>query len=246
VSGELLQVYVRPLGISALDEPMPVNVSHEPGDVALRLLGDMLDDRNEPLESARQRYREIMHDVSDLPLAPMIDVIMRHVIDPLNEAIQCYVLGMPVACIAQAGLVGEMVALWRFRMLDPKLDGRPLDDDLQRLLMGREFDKLGQEERIRVLRAIDTLDDEMVQAFGQLRSIRRQYLHFMVDPQKDIDKDAREAVQFASMLVVKTLDVNFSDGKVVFPTKVKQFIKDILKTESDGKTTKENLEGNLG
>jgi hypothetical protein len=112
-----LVVYVRPLGISALDEPMPVNVSHEPGDVALRLLGEMLEDRDDPLGVARQRYGEVMEKVCNLPLAPMHDIIMRHVIDPLNEAIQCYVLGMPVACIAQAGLVGEMVALWRFRML---------------------------------------------------------------------------------------------------------------------------------
>jgi hypothetical protein len=211
---------------------MPLNVSQKPGEVALRLLSDMLDDRNDPLEAARRHYKEVMHEVSNLPLAPMHDIIMRHVIGPLNDAILCYVLGMPVACIAQAGLVGEMVALWRFRMLEPKLDGRPLDDDLQRRLMGREFDKLGQEERIRVLKAVDTLDDELMHAFGQLRSIRRQYLHFMIDPQNDINKDAREAVRYASILVVKTLDIRFDEGKVVFPSNILKFIKDILKTET--------------
>jgi len=231
VSGDkVLTVYVRPLGISALDEPMPVNVSHEPGDVALRFLGDMIEDRNDPLAAARQRYREAMQKLSDLPLAPMHDVIMRHVIDPLNEAIQCYVLGMPTACIAQAGLVGEMVALWRFRMLEPRVDDRPFDDELQKLLMGRQFDKLGQEERVRVLRALDTLDEETVQAFGQLRSIRRQYLHFMVDPQRDIDRDARGAIEHACMLVVKTLGITFHEGRVVFPPKVMRYIEDIVKS----------------
>ena len=84
-----------------------------------------------------------------------------------------------------------------------------------------------------MLRAVDTLGDEVVQAFGQLRSLRRQYLHFMVDPQRDVDKDACDAVQHASTLVVKTLNVTFSAGRVVFPPRVKQFIKDILKAESD-------------
>lgn len=237
VNNQLMRMYFRPLGISSLDEPMPVNVSHEPGDVALRLIGDMIENRNDPLEAVRSRYKDIMESVSYLLLAPMHDTITRHIIDPLNEAIQCYTLGMPIACIAQAGLVGEMVALWRFRMLEPKLDGRPLDEELQKLLMGREFDKLGQQERVRVLRALDTIDEELVKAFGQLRSLRRQYLHFMVDPQRDVDKDACDAVGYASTLVVKTLNITIVDGIVKFPSKVMQYIQDILTTEGDGHST---------
>ena len=232
-----IRVYVRPLGISSLDEPMPVNVSHEPGDVALRLLGDMLEDRDDPLAMARSRYQEAMQKVSNLQLAPMHPVIMHHVIAPFNDAIQCYVLGMPIACIAQAGFVGEMVALWRFRMLEPKLDGRPLDDDLQKLLMGRKFDKLVQEQRVRVLKAIDTIDEEMVQAFGELRSLRNQYMHFMVDSQRDVNKDACTAVQYASTLIAKTLNITFHDGKVMFSPRVMRFINEILKAEIDSPAT---------
>jgi hypothetical protein len=226
-----LPVYVRPVGISVLNEPMPANVSREAGDVALRLLGHMIGDRNDPLAAARLRYQEVMQQVSNLPVAPMHDLIMRHVINPLNEAIQCYVLGMPVACIAQAGLVGEMVALWRFRMLEPRLDGRSLDKELQRLIMGREFDRLGQEARVRVLKAVDSLDNEMLHAFGQLRDLRNKYLHYMVDGQRDLSKDARDAIRHASTLVVKTLNVTVSNGKLVFPPRVMRFIEGILKIE---------------
>jgi hypothetical protein len=230
---QVLTVYVRPLGIPALDEPMPVNVSHEPGDVALRLLGDTLDDRDQPLEAARRRYRDILHTTTQLPVAPMHDAIMRHVIRPLNEAIQCYVLGMPTACIAQSGLVGEMVALWRFRMLEPKVDGKQLDDDLQRLLFGRLFDELRHFHRVSILRVVDTLDDAVFQAFERLRQVRNQYLHNMIEPSRDADADAREALQHATTLVVKTLDMTFSDGRVVFPPRVMRYIKDILRIEGD-------------
>ena len=229
----LLPAIFRPLGIAALSDSLPPNVSNEPGDLALLLLGDMVDDRTSPLEAARRRYSEITDESIEPLFVPLHGGIMQHVIRPLKEAKQCYVLGMPVACIAQAGLVGEMVALWRFRMLEPKLDGRPLDDELQKLLIGREFDKLGQEERVRVLRALDTLDESMVQAFGQLRSIRRQYLHFMVDPQRDIDRDAREAIKHACSLVAKTLDATIHEGRIVLPPKVMRFIKEILKDNAN-------------
>lgn len=239
MSENVVLVYVRPLGISALNEPMPVNVSHEPGDVALRLLGDMIEDRNDPLAAARQRYREVMQKVSDLLLAPMHDVIMRHVIDPLNEAIQPYVLGMPTACIAQAGLVGEMVALLRFQMLEPTVDGKQLDHGVQKRFFGRPFDELRQVQRVNILRVIDSLDDATSQAFDNLRKIRNRYLHNMIEPLCDVDADAREAIQLASTLVAKTLDFTISDGRVVFPPRVKQFIKDILKAESDASAAEE-------
>jgi hypothetical protein len=210
---------------------MPVNVSHEPGDVALRVLGDMLDDRDLPLEAVRRRYREILHTTTQLPMAPMHDAIMHHIIRPLNEAIQCYVFGMPTACIAQSGLVGEMVALWRFRMLEPKVDGKRLDDDLQRQLFGRLFDELRQYQRANILKVVDTFDEAVVQAFERLRQIRNRYLHNMIEPSRDADADAREAIQHATTLVAKTLDMTFSDGRIVFPPKVMAYIKDILKIE---------------
>lgn len=232
MSGDaMFRAFIRPLSISMLEDSLPVNVSHAPGDVALTFLGELVGDRNDPLSSLKSRYRAVSKENDEPFMVPMHDLIMHHVVRPLVEAKQCYVLGMPVACIAQAGLVGEMVALWRFRMLSPILDGKPFDDDLQKLLMGREFDKLGQEERVRVLRALDSLDDQTVQAFGQLRSIRRQYLHFMVDPQRDVDHDARHALVHANTLVVKTLGVSYREGRVVLPDRVARFIHDILEIQ---------------
>ena len=225
-----MPVFLRPLAIGALEEELPVNVSHEPGDVALMLLGDLVKNNNDPLDIARCRYKEITDESQEPVIVPMHNVIMNHVIRPLKEAKQCYVLGMPIACIAQAGLVGEMVALWRFRMLEPTIDGRLFDEVLQKLLMGREFDKMGQECRIRVLRALDTFEEQTVHAFTELRSLRRQYLHFMVDPQRDADADARKALQHANALVVKTLALTFNDGRIVLPPKIMRYIRDILNT----------------
>lgn len=232
----LLPCFFRPLSIAALNDPLPENVSHEPGDVALMLLAELVADRADPLGAARRRYNEASNERSEPPFVPSHDTIMRHIIRPLAEAKRCYVLGMPVACIAQAGLVGEMVALWRFRMLEPTINGRSHEEILKEVLGQKDFDRLGQEERVRILKAIEPLDDETVQAFGQLRSLRRQYLHFMIDLQRDVERDARKALEFASTLVVKTLDVKIVDGRIVLPPRVMRYIQDIVKVEGQGKT----------
>ena len=44
---------------------------------------------------------------------------------------------------------------------------------------------------------------QTIQAFGRLRGIRRQYLHFMIDSQRDIDRDVRDALEPLGMLVVR-------------------------------------------
>jgi hypothetical protein len=225
----LVAGYVRPLSIWQLNDELPANVSHAPGDLALSLLGHMFDTNENSLETARERSKRVSSECDEPPIVPGHPKIMRHVIRPLQEAKHCYVLGMPVACIAQAGLVGEMVALWRFRMLQPRVDSRPLDSELQKLLWGREFDKLGQAERVRVLRAIDDMDEETVQAFGKLRSLRRKYLHFMVDSKNDIDADARQSLQYANTLVQKTLNITFADGKVILPPKLAKYVENIIK-----------------
>jgi len=223
-----IPVYLGPLIIPSLnEEPGAANNAQR----AQSLLGDILNDRNDPMGLVNRRYKEVTDPSVEPVVSPDHPVITTHVIRPLREAKCCYVLGMPVACIAQAGLVGEMVALWRFRMLEPKLDGRVLDGELQKLLLEREFDKLGQEERVRILRALEVLDEEMIHAFGKLRALRRQYLHFMIDPAgQDVDADARMAYQLACKLVAKTLDVKYATGALLLPPRVMQFIRDIVNT----------------
>ena len=226
----LLLVMMRPLSISMLESTLPANVSHNPGDVALRLLGDLLQASENPLDAARARYREASDGCDEPVFVPMHSTIMEHVVRPLVEAKQCYILGMPVACIAQAGLVGEMVALWRLRMLAGVVNIEELDEDVRDAFKEGEFDRLGQERRVKVLKKIDSLDDATVQAFGELRSVRRRYLHFMIEKNPNADRDARNALAWANVLVAKTLDLKFDEGRIVLPETVRRFIQEMFQT----------------
>jgi hypothetical protein len=225
-----MPVFLRPLAIPIIDELLAGSPERPAEAVALELLVGFVGDRDDPVEAVRSRYRQVTNEEKEPIVVPQHDSLMRHIVRPLLEAKQCYILRMPVACIAQAGLVGEMVALWRFRMLQPTIDGKAFSEELQKLILGREFDKLGQEERVRVLRGLDDIESDVVSAFGELRALRRKYLHFMVDISVDVDADARRALQYAALLVVRTLGVTFAEGRLVLPERVARYVAEIVRT----------------
>lgn len=231
-----MPVFVRPLAIPIIDDLLAGSRQSSAEGVALELLAGFVGDRGDPIEVVRGRYRQVTDEEKEPIVVPRHESLMRHILRPLLEAKQCYILRMPVACIAQAGLVGEMVALWRFRMLQSTIDGRAFTEELQKLILGREFDKLGQEERVRVLRGLEEIEPDVVTAFGELRALRRKYLHFMVDPSVDVDADARRALQYAALLVVRTLGVTFAEGKLVLPERVARYIAEIVRVDASEAT----------
>jgi hypothetical protein len=227
-----MPVFLRPLAIPIIDDLLTGSRQRSAEAVALELLVGFVGNRADPVEVVRGRYHQVTDEEKEPIVVPQHESLMRHIVRPLLEAKQCYILRMPVACIAQAGLVGEMVALWRFRMLQSTIDGRAFTEELQKLIVGREFDKLGQEERVRVLRGLEEIEPEVVTAFGELRALRRKYLHFMVDTSVDVDADARLALQLAALLVVRTLGVTFAEGKLVLPERVARYVADIVRADA--------------
>jgi hypothetical protein len=228
-----MPVFLRPLAIPIIDDLFAGSPQRPGQAVALELLVGFVGDRINPVEIIRGRYRQVTNEEKEPIVVPQHDSLMRHIVRPLLEAKQCYILRMPVACIAQAGLVGEMVALWRFRMLQSTIDGRAFSEELQKLILGREFAKLGQEERLRVLRGLEEIEPDVVTAFGELRALRRKYLHFMVDTSVDVDADARRALQYAALLVVRTLGVTFVEGKLVLPDRVARYVAEIVRSDAE-------------
>jgi hypothetical protein len=54
----------------------------------------------------------------------------------------------------------------------------------------------------------------------------------MVDASVDVDADARRALQFADLLVVRTLGVTFRDGTIVLPPRVSRYVAEIFRVDT--------------
>ncbi|MGK7346398.1 MAG: hypothetical protein ACNS63_11395 [Candidatus Nitrospinota bacterium M3_3B_026] len=220
----------RPLMMAMLEK---FNEDMDPKDVGISFLQQCIhvSGGDNVKAELHKRYSKCSPAIGLVPFAPDHPTIIDHIINPLLEAMKCYILNLPVACIALSGLVGEMVAIWRFQMLKPTRDDRVLDERLQKLLFGQSFDKLGQERRIEVLFAYGDIDKEIKGKFNELRSIRRKYLHFMESAAiENADKDALKTFKLACLLVNKAFNITKDEnGDVILPPRLHEFLVDILK-----------------
>ncbi|PQO27597.1 hypothetical protein C5Y96_18900 [Blastopirellula marina] len=227
------EVLVKPLMILSLDEIAKRQTDcTQDSELSLELLGDIVKD-SDTLETIRSRYRKASKQLDRLGLVPNHPTIINHVLRPLIEARNCFILKMPVACIAQAGLVGEMVALWRFEMLKTEIGGKPLNKDRQKLLFGRSFDKMGQDQRVKVLEGLDDVDADLASKFTELRGLRRQYLHFLIEDESALETDSLKALKLASELIVVTLGITITDGRIQLPLKIAHYVRSLFRFDSE-------------
>ena len=182
----------------------------------------------DPIKTLQKRYKDFSNNVEETLLSPEHPDIIKNFIRPLLEAKQCYILKMPIASISLSGFVGEMVANWRWEMLDPKIKSQTLDKKTQELLSGRKFENLEQAKKIKVLKTLEHLDKETANSFNRLKDIRNNNLHIKTKPPKGLDKDAQEAYKHGCFLFSKTLNIQCVEGRLFLPQKVSKYINEII------------------
>ncbi len=244
MADKTFEASLRPLLIPALEHEFPgfALEQESPGDekeVAVQFLRSCVEapEKEPVVEVMRERCAECSAQCTQPVIVPNHPFVMQHIVRPLLDAKRCYVLKMPVACIAQAGFVGEMLAVWRHQMVAFRIGSTPVDERQQSLLYGRDFMRLSQNRRIQVLDALGNLDSELRSSFNTLRRVRNKYLHYMIDPtEQDVDADAREAMRCACDLLNRTLRMEIRKGAVSFAPTVMRFIKDIIRPADEAQT----------
>lgn len=178
------------------------------------------------LQEFESRYLDLRPHASLLPLAPAEANILQKIIWPLRSARGSYALGHSLSCIAMAGMVGEMVAVLLWDITRPSING-PLTEDRERMLMGRTFEKLGQERRVDVLVSLGILKDDQVNAFTELKAIRNRYLHLLSHTHDNVDTDARRAFECAAKAVQLLFTAHFENGDVILRPELSRYLESI-------------------
>ena len=151
------------------------------------------------LEGFKAAYRKItaLEKATPILFVPEEARILLRMLLPLRHAKAAYVLGNYFGAIALCGLVAEMVAILIF-----EIEGLQLPEGKQK----GTFEHLGQEERVKVLKAHEVLTQEQIHWFGTLRAIRRDALHFLMKP-PPTERRVLDAYRAALGLLATTLGI---------------------------------------
>lgn len=228
------KAYLNPLIFFEADEDWTASLNDKElsSEAILRFI--CAPETSSDLESIVERYREISRDTTRLSVAPAEPNILEKLVWPLRHAKSCYMAGNYLGAIALCGMVAEMIAILIFEISNISVNGKSLDKQTQEYMFGSSFENLGQDRRVRVLRAmVEGIDDEMKSWFDIIRTKRKKYLHLFSQDHTQIAPDAREVFDSAVKIVVKIIGQNAKDGVILLNPDLIKYLeqKGIMETE---------------
>jgi len=150
------------------------------GDFEYRMIRHVLELPPEHLpKEVLERYVEISGQETYTAIFPHTDKLFERFLVPFKAAKRTYCLGEYLACIELSAHLGEMLALLLWQITPVSLNGKRIDAQMERSIWGSEFEKMGQEKRIDLLKALGAIANEEEQLLDFLRSIRRKYFSLL-------------------------------------------------------------------
>ena len=167
-----------------------------------------------------RRYREISGtEGKRLLMAPFDHDILTKLVTPLRHGLTSYMLGNYLGTIALSGAICEMLAIFWYDLARVQADTKT-----QKLMFGNSFEKLGQERRLNVMRAVGLLDDSTYRKFAAIRGMRNKYLHYFSRSHKQIASDAKKSWGITRDLVAQVFDIKFKNGKMTLDPSLLRYL----------------------
>lgn len=216
----LMTVSVNPLTCIDIELPRPGAAAP----TADRLLDYLFAaDAERTIDAFVLRYRELLSGSSVPQFAPVEPTVLQKLVGPLKQAIAGYGLGDYLGVVALCGLVAEMAAMLLWDITNAAQ--RPRSVRAARLLGHQTFDQLGQEKRVGVLKEMGLIDSTTKAAFSTVRTIRRDYLHYLTMGHERIKDDARKAFVATNSIMMFVIGNEFHDGQVVLRPELMAYLR---------------------
>lgn len=189
--------------------------SDHSGDFEYRMIHHVI---NLPPEHASrdvlERYVEVSGQESYTAIFPHTDKLFDRFLVPFKSSKRMYCLGEYLACIELSAHLGEMLALLVWHITPVTLNGKSVDVAMEKSIWGSEFEKMGQEKRIDLLKALGAVTDDDAQLLDYLRASRRKYFHFWSTGTERIREDALRCFLHVATLVRNVLKIEYDNGTV--------------------------------
>src|SRR3989338_6546818 len=124
-------------------------------------------------ETILSRFREVTTQETFMNVGPSIQQLLK----PLKESGKSYCLGLYAASIDLSAVTAESLQMLLWEMHKIKIHGIEINDDQEKSLFGKKFEKLEQVRRIVILDIFKWITPEQKNIFQKIREARNCYLH---------------------------------------------------------------------
>lgn len=184
---------------------------HKKNNSAIRRLEQFLG--ISPTEDHLKRYLEITTKRTHLNITPANRKIFCRIIDPLICAKKYYCLSEYISCIAMCGLAGEMLAILIWKISEIAIQGLKISQEEEKEIFGKNFEKLGQGNRISILKVLTIITPDAWDRFNEIRIIRNKYLHLWEYDEKQQKGDAKKCIISALILFKNITNIQLKTFK---------------------------------
>ena len=161
-----------------------------------------------------ERYVEVSSRETYAAILPHTDKLFERFLTPFKSAKRCYCLGEYLASIELSAHLGEMLALLIWQITPVKINTKDIDSKIEKDLWGREFEKMGQEQRIDLLKVFGAINKKDTEHLDFLRTTRRKYFHFWSETTVNVKSDSLQCFLKIAQLVRDILRIEYANGTV--------------------------------
>lgn len=173
-----------------------------------------------------KNYDAISERIPEVFAIPEEPRINTKIIQPLRHAVGSFMLGNYLDTISMCGFVAEMMAVFLKETSEITISNKPISE-VEKNLFGREFEKLGQDRRIEILKSFSIIDDEIFAKFDTIRLTRAKYLHRFSEDHNQIAPDAKEVFTNTLSILISIFGQQIKDGKISYSTNVVRYLKNV-------------------
>lgn len=224
---KMIQGWLRPLSMPSI-RTLPFKSLAEKIDpiMLLRdLCRDSPTDPPEAIKSIKKRYLKLSTQDLDISVVPAEKLILEKIVWPLKSAKQAFCLADFIGCIALCGMVCEMAIVFIYDLGASLWDISRLHAKHKKIFADRKYERLGQKQRIKELRNLGAITDELADNANTVRRIRRAYLHFLSKDYTKLEEDAYEAYKAAFRVIKPLVALPLGEqGKLVIPAHLKSYL----------------------
>jgi len=223
-NNKTIRGWIRPLSMPSI-RILPFENPVEKIDPAMLVRDLCRDSPTDTLEAIKKRYLKLSTQDLDIFFVPAESLILEKIVWPLKSAKQAFCLADFISCIALCGIVCEMAIVFIYDLAANLWDISRLDSKYQKIFTGRKYERFGQDRRIKELRKLGAITNELAEDANAVQRIRREYLHFLSKDYAGLEEDAYETYIAAFRVIKSLIALPLGEqGKLAIPAHLKSYL----------------------